>query len=252
MSAIWQACQGPDRIGPLKITAIRIVESQEQIATTVLVDTLDEQHILEQLLDRTKPAPPHGAEKHHYLIWTPFRYPPLPHGSRFGSRMQPGIFYGSARLETALAECAYYRFVFLSGLSVPLPSERLTTEHTTFEVQVATAAGVALDAPPFSQHAAAISDPLRYQAPQSLGSAMREAGVEAFTYRSARDVRGGTNIGAFTLAAIKRHRPNRLRQWICTTTPTTVSFIEVHTSSQPHRFPLESFLVAGVLPVPAC
>ena len=130
---------------PLKATAVRIVESQEQIATIVLVSTLDEQHVLEQLLETTKPALPQGAETYGYLISTPFRYPPLPHGSRFGQRLQSGIYYGSLAIGTALAECAYYRFVFWSGMAVPPPGARLTTAHTTFEVHVAAARGVALD-----------------------------------------------------------------------------------------------------------
>lgn len=250
MSLIWQQCQGTAHIGRLKTTAVRIVESQEQIATMALVDTADEQHILEQLLDRTKPAPPPGAEGYHYLIWTPFRYPPLPHGSRFGLRDHTGIFYASLAIPTALAECAYYRFVFLSGLSAPPPRDRLTTEHTTFEVQVDTPHGIPLDKPPFNEHEAAISDARDYRAAQQLGSAMRDAGVGAFTYRSARGP--GTNVAAFSIKAIKSRRPKDLRQWICTTTSTHVAFTEVHTNESPQSFTLDSFLIDNSLPTPAC
>lgn len=249
---IWQACQGLAQIRPLIATAVRVVESQEQVATTRLVDTADEQHLLEQLLDRSKPTPPAGAEAYHYLLWTPFRYPPLPYGSRFGQRMQPGIFYASLTLPTALVECAYYRFVFLSGMSVPPPGERLTTEHTTFAVQVETNHGVVLEATPFDQYKDVISDPSRYESSQLLGAAMREVGVAAFTYHSARDIRGGVNIGAFRLDAFKSHQPENIRQWICTTTRDNVAFIEVHTNAQPHSFAVESFHVAGGFPIPAC
>lgn len=237
---------------PLKATAVRIVESQEQIATIVLVSTLDEQHVLEQLLETTKPALPQGAETYGYLISTPFRYPPLPHGSRFGQRLQSGIYYGSLAIGTALAECAYYRFVFWSGMAVPPPGARLTTAHTTFEVHVAAARGVALDETPFDQYTSAISDPLQYGASQLLGTAMREAGVEVFTFYSARDADGGKNIGVFTLSAIQSRKPANLRQWICTTTAEAVSFIEVHTNRQPYSFSLNTFLVDGRLPAPAC
>ena len=252
MSAIWHACQGLAQIHPLTATAVRVVESQEQVATTILVDTADEQYLLEQLLDHSKPAPPTGAEAYHYLLWTPFRYPPLSHGSRFGQRMQPGIFYASLALEAVLAECAYYRFVFVSGMVVPPPGERLTTEHTTFEVQMDTAQGIDLTAAPFSQYANVISDPSRYDASQLLGVAMREAGVAAFTYQSARDVHRGVNIGAFQLDVIKSHRPEAIRRWICTTTPNNVAFIEVHTNLPPYSFAVESFQVAGDLPAPSC
>ncbi len=56
----------------------RLVESQEQIATHALVESLEEQALLEQLLDESKPSYPQGLQKKHYLIATPFRYPPLP------------------------------------------------------------------------------------------------------------------------------------------------------------------------------
>jgi hypothetical protein len=252
VSQIWQDCQGWERIAPLHETAVRIVESQEQIATTELVNTLDEQHVLEQLLETTKPALPQGADAYDYLISTPFRYPPLPYGSRFGQRLQSGIYYGSLTIDTALAECAYYRFVFWSGMAVPPPGARLTTAHTTFEVQVAAARGIALDAKPFNQHTAVISDPAQYGASQQLGSTMREAGVEAFTFHSARDAEAGSNIGVFTLSAIQSRKPVNLRQWICTTTGEAVSFIEVHANRQPYSFSLSGFLVNSILPVPAC
>ncbi|MCV6615090.1 MAG: RES family NAD+ phosphorylase [Cellvibrionaceae bacterium] len=37
---------------------------------------------------------------------TPFRYPPLAYGSRFGSTLERGIFYASQELATAFAESA--------------------------------------------------------------------------------------------------------------------------------------------------
>ena len=83
MSDIWQACAGRLRPGTLSGTLWRMVESQEEIATNALVDTLEEQAALEYLLDATKPRRS-GLDDLHYLLATPFRYPPLRHGSRFG------------------------------------------------------------------------------------------------------------------------------------------------------------------------
>lgn len=54
-----------------------MVESQEQVATLQLVDTLEEQALLEELLESSKPPVPADAEPLHYLLKTPFRYPPL-------------------------------------------------------------------------------------------------------------------------------------------------------------------------------
>lgn len=254
MSDIWQGCQGSEHIRLLRTTATRLVESQEQVATTVLVDSLAEQRVLEDLLEHSKPPVPSGSEGYHYLIWTPFRYPPLPYGSRFGGRSHRGIFYASLTLATALAECAYYRFVFLSGLDEPLPTERLTTAHISFEVQIDTAHGVALNAAPFNRYRTEISSPTDYTASQQLGAAIRDAGVEAFTYCSARDpAKAGINLGALTLRAIRNRRPRRRRQWICITTENEVAFIEAQTKSgQPHNFPYRKFLVNDQLPVPSC
>lgn len=250
MSEIWHSCRGWEQIRPLKVTAIRVVESQEQVATTKLVDTPEEQSQLESLLENTKPPRPPGAEGYHYLIWTPFRYLPLPHGSRFGKRAERGLFYGALRLEAAFAECAYYRFVFLSGMASPLPVDRLLTEHTSFEIRVDTEKGLALEVEPFRQYSAEISDPLHYKASQALGSAMRVADVEAFTYMSAR-YRNGINAGAFVLEAIKSRKPERMQNWVCTTTKDTVSFIQLHArDTQPYSFQLAQFLVNDVLPTP--
>ncbi len=253
MSDIWQACTGPDQVHSLKANVVRVVESQEQVATTKLVDTSEEQHLLETILEQTKlPAPP-GAKHYHYLIWTPFRYPPLPFGSRFGRRAEHGIFYGSLDNETALAECAYYRIVFLSGMEEPLPDgEPLTTGHSTFEVKFDTAQGIALEAAPFKDYTAQISDPIKYDISQSLGVAMREAGVEAFSYLSSR-FKDGINAGAFVLNAIKSRRPEHMQQWICTTTMDNVSFIRLHgREDQPFNYPRRQFLVDDLLPVPSC
>lgn len=62
-------------------------------------------------------------------------------------------------------------------------------------------AGIRPQAPPFSDHEAALTDIADYRAPQELGSAMRSAGVQAFEYRSARCPERGCNVALFTPAA---------------------------------------------------
>lgn len=253
MSDIWRDSGGPSRIQPLAVTAIRVVESQEQVATTRLVDTLDEQYQLESILERSKPPAPDGAGRYDYLLWTPFRYPPLPRGSRFGRAVDSGIFYASLTIRTALAETAYYRFVFLSGMSEPLPVDSLTTELGAFEIHIETPRGIALEAEGFARWQSEISDPAHYDATQALGGAMRGAGVEAFTWRSARDRDVGVNAGVFTLAAITSPRPERMQHWVCTTTADTVSFMRLFARDEaPLTYPRTQFLVDGRLPAPAC
>ncbi len=253
MGDIWRDCDGPYQIKPLAVTVIRVVESQEQVATTHLVDTLDEQHQLESILERSKPPAPNGAGRLDYLLWTPFRYPPLPRGSRFGRATESGIFYASLTIQTALAETAYYRFLFLSGLSKPLPVDSLTTELGAFGVRIETAHGVALESEAFDEHRAAISDPARYDVTQSLGTAMRAAGVGAFTWLSARDRDKGLNAGAFSLDAIASRRPEQMQNWVCTTSADAVSFMRLFARDEvPLTYPRAQFLVDGRLPAPAC
>ena len=109
---IWERCNGAAHIRPINGRAYRLVESQEQVATLGYVDSLDEQAVLEDLLEATKPANLPDAEPYHYLLKTPFRYPPLKWGSRYGRQHEAGIFYAGKSVATTLAESAYYRFVF--------------------------------------------------------------------------------------------------------------------------------------------
>ena len=82
----------------------RAVEAQHVAATMALVDSLEEQQALERILDDTKPPVPPAARKLHWLLFTPFRYPPPPGGSRFRGPNDPGVFYGADEIRTACAE----------------------------------------------------------------------------------------------------------------------------------------------------
>src|SRR3954463_15070833 len=107
-SSIWTRCAGDSEIRPLDVSPWRVVEAQHQLSTRKLVDSAEEQMLLEDLIERSKP-PATAGTRLHYLLATPFRYPPLRHGSRFGSRFVRGIWYGSETRRTAFAEVAYYR-----------------------------------------------------------------------------------------------------------------------------------------------
>ena len=103
MSEIWAACR--DRAAPVALQGdvFRLVESQEQVATNSLVRTLAEQALLEDLIETSKPQLPGPAIRLHYLLATPFRYPPLPWGSRFGRCFEPSLFYAARTRDTVLA-----------------------------------------------------------------------------------------------------------------------------------------------------
>ncbi len=250
MTSIWQQCHGEQHKTNIKIPVLRVVESQEQVATMSLVDNSTEQAILEDLLEATKPILPKQSDSHHYLIKTPFRYPPLRHGSRFGKPSQSGLFYGALQLKTALAECAYYRLVFIHGME-ELPQKHIVTEHTTFKVSVDTDSGIALEKKPFQKFTDIISNPANYSISQQLGSDMRESGVAAFTYLSARDQEQGINSGIFTMNAIKSKKPYGLHEWLCSTEASNVAIVSKLNKTTRYIFKLEEFLIDSKLPQPA-
>jgi len=249
VSEIWAACSGRAASVVLQGDILRLVESQEQVATNALVRTLAEQALLEDLIETSKPKPPEPASGLHYLLATPFRYPPLPWGSRFGRCFEPSLFYAARTRDTVLAECAYYRFVFWTGMAVPPPAP-LDTRHTLFSVAVGTSRGLQLQHAPFEAHAAALLDRRHYGATQALGSAMRDAGIEAFEYRSARDPQQGLNVALFTPDALAAAKPDILDEWLCQTTAGRVSYYS-RTGGGMREFPLGTFLVDGELPLPA-
>ena len=89
-SNIWTRCAGTSSVGTLRVDPWRAVEGQHVISTRKLVDTDDEQRVLEELLEGSKPPLRPDESELHYLLFTPFRYPPLRWGSRFGTRAERG------------------------------------------------------------------------------------------------------------------------------------------------------------------
>jgi hypothetical protein len=251
-SLIWTRCEASSRIRPLSGRPWRVVEAQHLTSTRKLVDSADEQAVLEGLLERAKPPIPADPAFSglHFLLTTSFRYPPLRHGSRFSTRHERSLWYGSKEIRTAFAEAAYYRFLFLDGTTADL--ERLTVEISAFRVRIRTRRGLDLTRPPFDGFERKISAPDRYDESQALGAAMREAGVEAFRYVSARDPSHGTNVALFTPAAFDEKRPEGLETWTCFADRRRVEFQRRDFFDRPvFRFEREAFVVAGRLPAPA-
>lgn len=244
-SSIWTRCAGDSEIRTLRLTPWRAVESQHQLSTRKLVDTRAEQELLETLIDRVKP--PAVASRQHFLLTTPFRYPPLRHGSRFGTRRERGIWYGSETRETAFAEVAYYRMVFLEATRAGIDS--ITTELSAFRVSANSRRGVDLSSGPFKKHRAAIASPTSYAETQALGAAMRASGVEMIRYPSARDP-GGMNMAAFAPAVFGKAKPRSFETWSCTASREVVEFAK---RLERDAFVLrrDRFLVDGKIPAPA-
>jgi hypothetical protein len=248
-SDIWTACAGGSELRPLAVDACRVVEAQHQVATRKLVGSDAEQALLEEMIDAAKPPDPTGGRL-HYLLSTPFRYPPLARGSRFGTPLERGVWYGSETLPTAFAEVAYYRLVFLEGTAADLGT--VTTELTSFRIGMRTELGVDLTLPPFVAHQAALASSTSYAAAQALGSGMRAAGVQAFRYRSTRDAAGGINVAAFDPAVFGKRRPRSLETWRCTATRERVELVRRdYFERAAFAFGRAQFEVDGELPAPA-
>ncbi len=249
--SIWTRCAGSSSVRRLSCKAWRVVESQTVLSTRKLVDSAAEQELLETLIDAAKPpVPADAAFKHlHYLLYTSFRYPPMRHGSRFGTRHERGIWYGAIEIRTALAEVAYYRFVFLEGTAAKLAP--LTVDLTAFQAAIRARRAVDLTRPPFAAYESEISSKARYEAPQVLGREMRAAGVEAFRYTSARDRERGAAVGLFE-PAFARRSPMALQAWVCTASRDDVEMLKKDVFRRVRfDFPRKDFEVKEALPRPA-
>jgi hypothetical protein len=234
---------------PLRLSPWRVVESQHHVSTRKLVDSIEEQALLEQLIDTAKPPDRH-AGRLHVLLSTPFRYPPLPHGSRFAARHERSLWYGSEERRTAFAELAYYRLIFLEGTRADL--DGVATWHTAFTVRARTERGIDLTTAPFETHRDVIASPVDYTTSQALGAAMRESSVEAFRYPSARDREGGVNVGIFTPTVFGAAKPRDLEAWHCTATKQRVECVRRDFfDAVAFTFPRDDFLVDSRLPAPA-
>ena len=231
---------------PIAGMAWRLVEAQEQVATAALVDNLAEQQLLEDLLEFAKPPRPAGTESLHYLLATPFRYPPLPWGSRFGGRHEPSLLYAGKTINVTLTESAYYRLLFWHSMVQP-PAGKLRSQHTLFAFHYRTEHGERLQE---RAEQALLTDPEHYRYCQQLGSQLRAAGVDAFEYVSARCPDGELNVALFTPAALVSQRPRRMSRWLCEVSAAGVSFLGGE-GNDLYLFPAELFLIDGQLPLPA-
>lgn len=190
----------------------RVVEAQHRASTMRLVDTLDEQGMLEDLLDSSKPPLPPEARHLHYLLATPFRYPaPPPAGSRFRAIGDAGVWYGADVVETALAEVAYWRLRFLADS--PGTPELPPVPHTAFRASVG-GTGIVLTQPPLDRHRRQWEDPASYVATQALAQASREAGIALIRYRSVRDPRHRDAWAVLDARAFRQAQPLEQHTWL--------------------------------------
>jgi hypothetical protein len=191
----------------------RVVEGQHLISTLKLVATVDEQEVLENEIERTKPQVPPECRHLHYLLYTPFRYGGFYPGSRFRrAGMNEGVFYGAERPETAIAEMAFHRLLFyMESPDTPWPSN--ATEYTAFSVEYATEKAIDLTAGKYRADEAKWTHLTDYSHCQAFADRARAAHIEIICSRSVRDPRKGKNLALLTCRSFAKPNPITRQTW---------------------------------------
>jgi hypothetical protein len=178
-----------------------------------LTDSLEEQTILEDLIEETKPPIPPDCAGLHFLLMTPFRYSRQnPWGSRFRRpNADAGVFYAAEHPETAIAETVFHRLRFFAD-SPETPWPQNAAEYTAFSVDVQSERAIDLMAV-LMHELSDILDPLNYSAGQVLSEKAFEAGVELIRYPSVRDPDHRANLAVLTPAAFAKPEPTGRQTW---------------------------------------
>jgi len=180
----------------------RAVEAQHKVATMGLVNgNIGAQGVLEDILEQAKPVLPQSAQGLHWLLSTPFRYWPLPGGSRFRRREDPGVFYGAEERETACAEAGYWRLRFWNE-SAFLGQQSKSIPVTLFEFHAATPRALDLTEPPLAEDGSFWIHKSDYTETQALAECARQANADALRYESVR--RAGGKCLAFLSPVVFR------------------------------------------------
>jgi hypothetical protein len=192
----------------------RGVEAQHLVATMRLADNLEEQRVLEELLEASKPPLPQAARAKHYLIFTPFRYR-SPVATRFRRAADPGVWYGAEDLRTACAEVAYWKWRFLTD-SDALNEQALHTQHSFFKAN-ARGRCVDLTSAPWKASARAWTHRTDYSACQDLADEARRRELAWIRYTAVRAT-GGVAGAVLRPDALSLAAATAQQTWVCKTT----------------------------------
>jgi hypothetical protein len=219
-------------------------------STRKLVDSDEEQRLLDGLIDRAEPALAAELGGLHPLLTAPFRHAPLRGGSRFATRAERGVFYAARELPTFLVEVAYGRFLFLAGTTATLGP--LSTQHTAFQVSLKSSWAVDLTRPPLAAHGRRLSSRTDYAAAQQLGREMRADGVQLALYESARDPERRAAVAVFSPAPFASSRPlPHAQEWRCFADADRCELRRIAVDLGPTLTVRRAdLLVGGVLPAP--
>jgi RES domain len=210
----WTPGELSSEVRRLAGTCWRVVEAQHQVSTLKLVDTIEEQALLENLIEETKQLVPPECQHLDYLLATPFRYDtPYPRGSRFrrpGKTL--GVFYASEEPETAIAEIAFYRLLFFAespGASWPTNAG----EYTAFAASYRTRRALDLTRPPLDKDRVHWANLIDYSACQELADAARAADIQILRYFSVRDPSRRINLALLVCAVFTSAAPIHRQTW---------------------------------------
>lgn len=227
---MWTLSALASEARPLGGLIWRAVEHQYTISTRKIVDTDQEQAVLEDLLDaEAKPPKPAEAADFHYLLMTPFRHQPVKrHGSRFRAPGPGhGVYYAAEGVPTALAEFAYWRFRFFQASpETPLPRQQLPL--TVFSAKYETPVGLDLTEPELVRDRVLWTAREDYAATQALAASAREIEVGVIRYESVRDPNHLANVAILSIEAFAERHPMKSQTWHLFLSAAEASFRRQH------------------------
>jgi len=202
--------------------AWRGVEAQHAVSTLRLADTLEEQALLEDLLETSKPTMPPDAFGKHFLLATPFRYSPT-YESRFRPAGSRGLWYGAQTAYGVCAELARLQHRFLME-SVEARDDVRITHYTLFQAAIKGRA-IDLTQPPWLQSRSLWVHPTDYSATHVLAQVAQQQGTQWLRYESAR-AQGECCAVVFDIECLTEPKPSldsTKQTWVCKTTKTAVT-----------------------------
>ncbi len=193
-----------------RASAWRGVEAQHIISTMKLVDSAQEQAVLELLLEKSKPPLPKHTGESDFLLTTPFRYISR-WPSRFRKLGESGVWYGAAEVSTVLAETGYWRWRFL------MDSDGLKERSTQIQLTVfrANISGRCLDvtAGPWVALQPLLMHKSDYSTCHRVADECHQQHIAWLQYASVRDPQNGLCMAVFEVSALTPHRRVAVQTW---------------------------------------
>ena len=224
----------PESFTPYRGNLWRVIEGQYRASTMRIVDTDNEQSVLEEVLEEAKPPVPGPCRHLDYQFWSPFRYGCYPRASRFRrAGPTPGVWYGSEKVLTAVAESIWGSLRFFAA-SPDTPMPRWPVEHTAVLADIRVAAAIDLTDERMAGRGR-WDDPDDYSECLALADRVRAGGGQAIRYASVRDPDHQANVAVLDCAGFAQPAPIAAQKWHLMLTPHLVR-AHCETLRQRHQF----------------